>query len=109
MAQGRTYYGVLGVTRDATADVIKAAYQQLVLAVHPDKAGQQSQEEFQLVQQAWQVRDLWINRAAKGACNSRSQCLHVTLLLMCCLAYPLLAIVCRLFVKVEAVLYTIIS
>lgn len=56
MAQGLTHYEVLGVARDATADVIKTAYQRLVLAVHPDKAGQKSQDSFQALQQAWQVR-----------------------------------------------------
>lgn len=52
---GASYYEVLGVDQQATPDQLKAAYQKLVLALHPDKAGEDSQERFQLLQQAWQV------------------------------------------------------
>jgi DnaJ-class molecular chaperone len=54
MAHG-SYYDVLGVDQQASSDQIKAAYQKLVLTLHPDKAGEESQERFQLLQQAWQV------------------------------------------------------
>jgi hypothetical protein len=49
------HYEVLGVGRSATADELKAAYQQQALLLHPDKAGVCSQDRFQLLQQAWQV------------------------------------------------------
>lgn len=57
MAQGRTHYEVLGVARDCTAETIKAAYQQLLLTTHPDKAGLQKQQEFHALQEAYQVRE----------------------------------------------------
>jgi molecular chaperone DnaJ len=49
------YYDVLGVGRSVTADELKAAYQQQALQLHPDRAGECSQDRFQLLQQAWQV------------------------------------------------------
>lgn len=52
----QSYYGVLGLGQQATAEQVKAAYQRLVLTLHPDKAGTASQEQFQLLQQAYQVR-----------------------------------------------------
>lgn len=57
--QHETHYHVLGVQRHASAEELKTAYQRLVLTLHPDKAGEHSQERFQLLQQAWQVCEQW--------------------------------------------------
>lgn len=38
MINGSSYYRILGVSRDATADQIKAAYRQLAQIYHPDSA-----------------------------------------------------------------------
>jgi hypothetical protein len=55
MTVQQSYYEVLGLDQQATADQVKAAYQKLVLTLHPDKAGDQSPDQFQLLQQAYQV------------------------------------------------------
>lgn len=56
MASG-TYYDVLGVEQSASSAVIKSAYQQLVLHLHPDKAGDEQASKggitFRQVQEAW--------------------------------------------------------
>eukprot|EP00879_Flechtneria_rotunda_P023989 GHRR01025409.1.p1 GENE.GHRR01025409.1~~GHRR01025409.1.p1 ORF type:complete len:150 (+),score=45.72 GHRR01025409.1:119-568(+) len=52
---GSNYYETLGVVKDASVDLIKAAYQRLVMKLHPDKAGSESHEQFQQLQEAWQV------------------------------------------------------
>lgn len=54
---GKCYYDILGVIKTASNEEIKAAYQQQALLLHPDKAGASSQDGFQLLQQAWQVRE----------------------------------------------------
>ena len=56
----QTYYEVLGVNQQSSAEDVKAAYQKLALSLHPDKAGSQSQPQFQLLQQAWQVGDAFL-------------------------------------------------
>jgi DnaJ-class molecular chaperone len=34
---GKDYYSLLGITKDASADQIKAAYKKLALKWHPDR------------------------------------------------------------------------
>ena len=58
----RNYYGQLGVQRDADAKTIKKAYRQAALISHPDKGG--TDEEFQLVNEAWNVLSDESKRAA---------------------------------------------
>jgi hypothetical protein len=55
MAAPCSHYEVLGVGQEATPELVKAAYQKLVLALHPDKVGDATHDSFQLLQQAWQV------------------------------------------------------
>lgn len=73
MAAQETHYEVLGVDHHSTAEQVKAAYQKMVLSLHPDKAGPGSQQRFQLLQQAWQVC------MACGCCSKAvtvAACLH---------------------------------
>ncbi|CAK8993844.1 DnaJ protein homolog 2 [Durusdinium trenchii] len=48
-----SFYGLLGVTADATAEEIKLAFKRRVLQVHPDKGG--SKEAFHLVYLAFET------------------------------------------------------
>lgn len=53
----RTHYEVLGVDQKASLDVIKKAYQAMVLTVHPDKKIENTSNgpSFHDIQTAWQV------------------------------------------------------
>ncbi|HEY4797822.1 MAG TPA: J domain-containing protein [Bacteroidia bacterium] len=53
----RDYYQVLGVARDASADVIKKAYRKLALKYHPDKNpnDKSAEEKFKEINEAYEV------------------------------------------------------
>ncbi len=53
----KTYYGILGVSKDATADQIKANYRKLALACHPDRNPQDrgATVKFQELAHAYEI------------------------------------------------------
>jgi DnaJ-class molecular chaperone len=57
MSNGKNYYEILGVSRDANADVLKKAYRKLALRWHPDKNGgsKEAESKFQEISEAYDV------------------------------------------------------
>lgn len=56
MASGRSYYDILGVSKAATADEIRAAYRKLARKYHPDvNKSPDAAEKFSEVQEAYEV------------------------------------------------------
>lgn len=57
MAAGQDFYGVLGVSRDASQKEIKAAYRKLARKYHPDvnPGDKASEEKFKEISQAYEV------------------------------------------------------
>lgn len=54
--KGRGYYDILGVSRTASADEIKAAYRKLARKLHPDvNKSSDASEQFQEVQKAYEA------------------------------------------------------
>ena len=53
----RDYYEILGVTRDATADVLKKAYRKMALQFHPDKnpGNPEAEEKFKEAANAYDI------------------------------------------------------
>ena len=49
----KNYYTLLACSRDADEQTLKKAYRAAALIAHPDKGG--TDEEFQLINEAWQV------------------------------------------------------
>ena len=46
-------FSVFGLKRSSSADDVKSAYRKLILKIHPDKSGYDSNKEFQLVREAY--------------------------------------------------------
>ena len=57
----KNYYGRLGCSRDADEATLKKAFRQAALVSHPDKGG--TDEEFQEINEAWQVLSDPVKRA----------------------------------------------
>ncbi|MCS7170070.1 MAG: DnaJ domain-containing protein, partial [Candidatus Kapabacteria bacterium] len=53
----RDYYDILGVSRSATLEEIKAAYRKLALQYHPDRnpGNKEAEERFKEVAEAYAV------------------------------------------------------
>jgi len=55
MEKPKDYYGILGVPRNASLEVIKRAYRRLARKLHPDRGGDMSAEAFREVQAAYEI------------------------------------------------------
>ncbi len=82
---GKDYYGILGVTIEATPEEIKNAYRELVRRYHPDSP-EGNEETFRLIQEAYEVlRDDILRRAydrqrqARGSARTLPVTCQVTL------------------------------
>lgn len=71
------YYEVLGVSKEASGEVIKKAYRGLSRKYHPDNVGEGEREKFEQVQEAYAVlgdegkRREYDERLAAGAFGGR--------------------------------------
>ena len=63
MEQGKKYYDVLGVSKDATREEITKAYRKLALKHHPDRGG--DAEEFKKINEANEI----LSDPVKGKIN----------------------------------------
>ncbi|HFC47149.1 MAG TPA: J domain-containing protein, partial [Dissulfuribacter thermophilus] len=57
MTQGKDYYKILGVSKDATQEEIKKAFRKLALKYHPDrhKGDKEAEERFKEINEAYAV------------------------------------------------------
>lgn len=51
----RNFYDVLGVSKDASLDEIKASHHRLAIQYHPDRAGQESTAKMQEIIDAYKT------------------------------------------------------
>jgi len=54
-------HSVFGLKKSASQEDMKTAYRKAVRATHPDKTGEDSEDEFREVQEAWEYYTNYIN------------------------------------------------